>query len=93
MIVKPQSNRSGLHVNNVTLRSNRNLNRNLTAAAYILIMVTLHKLLRFESQQCVWAKKCMVIKLYLSPPNKNTTNFDDYELVLRNQNLEIESKN
>ena len=26
MIFKPQSNRSGLYVNNVTLRSNRNLN-------------------------------------------------------------------
>ena len=29
MIFKPQSNRSGLYVNNVTLRSNRNLNRSL----------------------------------------------------------------
>ena len=39
MIFKPQSNRRGLYVNNVTLRPNRslnrNLNRNLTAAAYI----------------------------------------------------------
>ena len=49
MIFKPQSNRSGLYVNNVTLRSNRNL----TAAAYILTMVTLRKPLRFEPQQSV----------------------------------------
>ena len=39
MVFKPQSNRSGLHVNNVMLHSNhslnRNLNRNLTAVAYI----------------------------------------------------------
>ena len=57
MIFKPQSNRSGLYVNNVTLRSNRSLNRslnrNLAAAAYILTMVTLRKPLRFEPQQSV----------------------------------------
>ena len=53
MIFKPQSNRSGLYVNNVTLRSNRSLNRNLTAAAYILTMVTLRKPLQFEPQQSV----------------------------------------
>ena len=57
MIFKPQSNRSGLYVNNVTLRSNRslnrNLNRNLTAAAYILTMVTLREPPRFEPQQSV----------------------------------------
>ena len=55
MIFKPQSNSSGLYVNDVTLRSNRSLNRdlnrNLTAAVYILTMVTLRKLLRFEPQQ------------------------------------------
>ena len=49
MISKPQSNRSGLYANNVTLRSNRSL----TTAAYILTMVTLRKPLRFESQRSV----------------------------------------
>ena len=38
MIFKPQSNHSGLYVNNVTLRSNRslnlNLNRNLNSSSY-----------------------------------------------------------
>ena len=57
MIFEPQSNRSGLYVNNVTLRSNRSLNRslnrNLTAAAYILTMVALRKPLRFGPQQSV----------------------------------------
>ena len=42
MIFKPQSNRSGLYVNNVMLCSNRSLNRslnrNLTGAAYLVTM-------------------------------------------------------
>ena len=61
MIFKSQSNRSGLYVNNVDVtfkpqpnRSlNHNLNRNLTAVAYILTMVTLRKLLQFQPQQSV----------------------------------------
>ena len=57
MSFKPQSNRSGLYVNNVTLRSNGSLNRslncNLTAAAYILTMVAVGKPLRFDPQQSV----------------------------------------
>ena len=67
MIFKPQSNRSSLYVNNVTLRSNRSLTAawtatwtatwtaNLTAAAFILTMVTLRKPLPFEPQQSVYA--------------------------------------
>ena len=35
----------------------RSLNRNLTAAAYILTMLTLRKPLRFEPQQSVQAIK------------------------------------
>ena len=57
MSFKPQNNRSGLYVNNVTLRSNGSLNRslncNLTAAAYILTMVAVRKPLRFDPQQSV----------------------------------------
>ena len=57
MIFKPQSNRSGLYVNNVTLCSNRSLNRslnrNLTGAAYLVTMVMLCKPLLFEPQQSV----------------------------------------
>ena len=36
MIFKPQSNRSGLYVNNVMLRSNRSLNLNLNRSLYII---------------------------------------------------------
>ena len=35
MIFKPQSNRSGLYVNNATLRSNRNLNPQPDHSLYI----------------------------------------------------------
>ena len=40
----------------------RNLNRNLTAAAYILTMVTLRKPLRFKPQQSVQAINLIIIE-------------------------------
>ena len=52
MIFEPHRNRSGLYVNNVPLNSKRNqtqkLVRNLDAADYIFMMVTLSKLPLFK---------------------------------------------
>ena len=61
MIFKPQSNRSGLYVNNVTLHSNRsmnrslnrNQNRNLNRSSLYINNGELRKPLRLELQQSV----------------------------------------
>ena len=59
MILNPQCNHSGLYVNNETSQSNRSL----SAAAYILTMVALSKLLWFTAAACFGRKNSLSGKL------------------------------